>query len=181
MYSVLELTHGAIKMHRNRIWAAILGTFIVGLGAAVSVQAALRQRACAAIRAACEQAGFVQGGARTGDGLFVDCIAPIIRQTPQPPRASRPLPKIDLQLVADCKAQNPNLGQRNAPPSQAAQPPAQSSPLPRAAIPQVAPAQQRNAPPSQAVVPPASPPNPVATPPQAAPAPQSNKTSIDQE
>ena len=98
----------------------------------------------------------MQGGARTGDGLFVDCIAPIIRQTPQPPRASRPLPKIDLQLVADCKAQNPNFGQRNAPPSQAAQPPAQSSPLPRAVTPQVAPAQQRNAPPSQAVVPPAS-------------------------
>jgi hypothetical protein len=119
MYSVLELTRGAINMHRNQIWAAILGTFIVGLGAAVSVQAAPRQRACAEIRAACEQAGFVQGGARTGDGLFVDCIAPIIRQTPQPPRASRPLPKIDLQLVADCKAQNPNFGQRNAPPSQA--------------------------------------------------------------
>jgi len=166
-------------MHRNRIWPVIFGTLIVGLGPAVSVQAAPRQRACAAIRAACEQAGFVQGGARTGDGLFVDCIAPIIRQTPQPPRASRPLPKIDLQLVADCKAQNPNFGQRNAPPSQAAQPPAQSSPLPRAA--QVPPAQQRNAPPSQAVEPPASSPNPVATPPQAAPAPQSNKTGIGQE
>ena len=181
MYSVLELRHGAINMHRNQIWPAILGTFIVGLSAAVSVQAAPRQRACAEIRAACEQAGFVQGGARTGDGLFVDCIAPIIRQTPQPPRASRPLPKIDLQLVADCKAQNPNFGQRNAPPSQAAQPPARSSPLPRAATPQGAPAQQHNAPPSQAVEPPASPPNPAATPPQAAPAPQSNKTGIDQE
>ena len=168
-------------MQRNRIWAVIFGTLIVGLGPAVSVQAAPRQRACAAIRAACEQAGFVQGGARTGDGLFVDCIAPIIRQTRQPPRASRPLPKIDLQLVADCKAQNPNFGQRNAPPSQAAQPPAQSSPLPRAATPQVPPAQQRNAPPSQAVEPPASSPNPVATPPQAAPAPQSNKTGIGQE
>ena len=168
-------------MHRNRIWPVIFGTLIVGLGPAVSVQAAPRQQACAAIRAACEQAGFVQGGARTGDGLFVDCIAPIIRQTPQPPRASRPLPKIDLQLVADCKAQNPNFGQRNAPPSQAAQPPAQSSPLPRAVTPQVAPAQQRNAPPSQAVEPPASSPNPVATPPQAAPAPQSNKTGIGQE
>jgi len=181
IWSALELTHEAIKMHQNQIWAAILGTLIVGLDPAVSVQAAPRQRACAEIRAACEQAGFVQGGARTGDGLFVDCIAPIIRQTPQPPRASRPLPKIDLQLVADCKAQNPNFGQRNAPPSQAAQPPAQSSPLPRAVTPQVAPAQQRNAPPSQAVVPPASPPNPAATPPQAAPAPQSNKTGIGEE
>ena len=74
MYSVLELTHGAIK-YRNQIWAAILGMFIVGLGATVSVQAAPRQRACAEIRAACEQAGFVQGGARLGDGLFADCAA----------------------------------------------------------------------------------------------------------
>jgi hypothetical protein len=74
MYSVLQPTHGAIK-HRNQIWAAILGTFIVGLGATVSVQAAPRQRACAEIRSACEQAGFVQGGARSGDGLFVDCVA----------------------------------------------------------------------------------------------------------
>src|SRR5262249_51376269 len=114
------------------------------LGAAVSVQAAPRQRACAEIRAACEQAGFVQGGARSGDGLFVDCIMPIMRGTPQPRRASRPLPQINLQLVADCKAQNPNFGQRNAPPSQAPQPPMEASPLPRAATPQGAPAPQTN-------------------------------------
>jgi hypothetical protein len=30
-------------MHRDRIWAAILGTFIVGLGAAMSVETAPRQ------------------------------------------------------------------------------------------------------------------------------------------
>jgi hypothetical protein len=91
-------------MHRNQIWAAILVTFIVGLGAAVSVQAAPRQRACAEIRAACEQAGFVQGGAGAGDGLFVDCMAPIVRGTPQSRQATKPLPQIDPQLVADCKA-----------------------------------------------------------------------------
>ncbi len=55
-----------------------------GIAARHASGAAPRQRACAAIRALCEQAGFVRGGARTGDGLFVDCIAPIIRQTPQP-------------------------------------------------------------------------------------------------
>jgi hypothetical protein len=80
-----------------------------GIAARHASGAAPRQRACAAIRALCEQAGFVRGGARTGDGLFVDCIAPIIQQTPQPPRASRPLPKIDPQLVADCKAQKSEL------------------------------------------------------------------------
>src|SRR6516165_3763379 len=68
MYSVLELTHGAIK-YRNQIWAAILGMFIVGLGATVSVQAAPRQRACAEIRAACEQAGFVRVRRRPFCGL----------------------------------------------------------------------------------------------------------------
>jgi hypothetical protein len=41
------------------------------------------------------------------DGLFVDCIVPVMRGTPQPRRASKPLPQIKLQLVADCKAQNP--------------------------------------------------------------------------
>jgi len=169
-------------MHRNEIWAAILGTLIVGLGAAVSVQAAPRQPACAEIRAACEEAGFVQGGVRSGDGLFVDCIVPIMRGTPQPRRASRPLPQINLQLVADCKAQNPNFGQRNALPSQAGQPPAEASPLPRAATPQVAPTRQRNTPPSQAVERPvqASPPQPAAIP-QTAPAPQTNDGGIGQE
>jgi hypothetical protein len=178
----LELTHGAIKMHRNQIWAAIFGTFVVGLGAAVSVQAAPRQRACAEIRAACEQAGFVQGGARSGNGVFVDCIVPIMRGTPQPRRASRPLPPINLQLVADCKALNPNFGQRNALPSQAGQPPVEASPLPRGATPQVAPARQRNAPPAQEVEPPVqvSPPQPAAIP-QPAPALQTNDGGIGQE
>jgi hypothetical protein len=66
-------------------------------------------------------------------------------------------------FATDCKAQNPNFGQRNATPSQAAQPPGQVSPLPRAAP------QQRNAPSSQTVEPPASPTNPAASPPQPAP------------
>ena len=150
-------------MHRNRMWAVALGTLVGALGLAISVQAAPRERPCAAIRALCEQAGFVRGGARTGDGLFLDCIAPIIKQLPQPPRASRPLPKIDPQLVADCKAQNPNFGQRNATPSQAAPPPGQSSSLPRAAP------QQRNAPSSQAVEPSTNPASPAASPSEAAP------------
>jgi hypothetical protein len=154
-------------MQRNQIWALMLGTLIVGFGAAVSVQAAARERACGAIRAACEQAGFVLGGARAGDGLFMHCIAPIMRQTPQPRRASKPLPKIDLGLVADCKVQSPNFGQRMAPRWQTAEPPMVESP--RVATPQVAPPRQRSAPLSQSIEPPlqASPPRGAATPPQA--------------
>jgi hypothetical protein len=71
-------------------------------------------RPCAEIVAACRQAGFVQGGAKAGNGLQLDCIAPIIQGTPQPRRASQPLPQIAPQLVAACKARNPNFGQRSA-------------------------------------------------------------------
>jgi hypothetical protein len=169
-------------MHQDQIWAAIFGTFVFGLVGVVAVQAAPRQRACAEIRAACEQAGFVQGGARTGDGLFVDCIAPIMRGGAQPRRSSKSLPQIDGQLVADCKAQNPNFGQRATPPLQATEPSARVSPLPQAASPQLAPAGQRRAPPSESVEPPvqASTPQSPATP-QVAPGPPLNDAGIGEE
>jgi hypothetical protein len=110
----------------------MLCAFVASLGTAVVAEAAPRQRPCAEIRAACEQAGFVQGGAKAGDGIVADCIRPIMQGTPQPRRANKPLPQIDQQLVADCKAQNPNFGQRNAPPSQATEPPPASAPAPTA-------------------------------------------------
>jgi hypothetical protein len=78
-------------MHNNQIHLAILGAIIVVFGAVSSaVDAAPRPRACVEIRSACEHAGFVRGGARAGNGLFVDCIAPIMRGTRQPRRASLP-------------------------------------------------------------------------------------------
>jgi hypothetical protein len=79
----------------------------------------------------------VQGGAWAGDGLFVDCITPIMRGFARPRRSNKPLPQIDGQLVADCKAQNPNFGQRTTLPSQASEPSARVSPLPQAASPQL--------------------------------------------
>ena len=96
----------------------------------------------------------MQGGASAGDGLFVDCIAPIMRGFVRPRVSNKPLPHIDGQLVADCKAQNPNFGQRTTLPSQATEPSARVSPLPQAASPQLAPAGQRNGPPSESVEPP---------------------------
>ena len=84
----------------------------------------------------------MRGGAGGGNGLFVDCIAPVMRGTPQPRRASKPLPQIDPRLVAECKTQNPNFGQGNAAPSQAVEPPVQASPPPPASSPQVTPASQ---------------------------------------
>src|SRR5438132_6476883 len=105
--------------------SAILGMPLVGLVTCGTVHAAPRQPACVEIMAVCEQAGFVRGDAKAGDGLFVDCVVPILRGTPQRRRASKPLPQVDPRLVADCKVQHRNLGQRFAPPSQ---PPEPSSP-----------------------------------------------------
>jgi adenylate cyclase len=65
---------------------------------------------CAQIRQTCELAGFVQGAMRDGSGLQVDCIRPIMRGTPQPVWAPKPLPHIDPHIVEACRARNANFG-----------------------------------------------------------------------
>jgi beta-lactamase class C len=65
---------------------------------------------CDQITAACEQAGFAYGRQKSGSGLEVDCMGPIMEGTSQPPQASRPLPQIDQQVVTACKASNPSFG-----------------------------------------------------------------------
>jgi len=75
---------------------------------------------CAQIAAACRRAGFVRNGAKSGIGIVVDCIRPIMVGTPQGVQGVKPLPQIDPQLVAACKQQNPNFGtarRANPPPS----------------------------------------------------------------
>jgi hypothetical protein len=59
------------------------------------------------------------GGARNGDGIQVDCIRPIMLGIAQPRNATKPLPQLDPQIVAACKARNPDFGQlgRRAPPA----------------------------------------------------------------
>jgi len=71
-----------------------------------------QQGPCQQIMAACRQAGFVQGGAKTGAGLQVDCVRPIMQGGVfQRPKATKALPQVDPQIVAACKARNPNFGQ----------------------------------------------------------------------
>ena len=85
--------------------------------------------ACGQITAACERAGFFYGGVNSGNGLVVDCIQPIMQDKPQRPAAIRPLPSIDPQVVASCRASNPNFGQARAtPPALTAPPHAASAP-----------------------------------------------------
>src|SRR5215469_10943420 len=119
-------SHGG-KMRGSR---TTLGILLVA-SITCELQAAPRQPACIEIMASCEQAGFVRGDAKAGDRLFMDCVIPIVRGMPQRPRASKPLPQIDPKLVADCKIQNPNFGQRVARPPQPGESAIQASPTPQ--------------------------------------------------
>jgi len=65
---------------------------------------------CAQIREACQQAGFVPNGAKTGIGIAVDCIRPIMDGTPQRSQATKPLPAFDPRVVSACKERSPNFG-----------------------------------------------------------------------
>jgi hypothetical protein len=129
--------------------SASLGILFVASITAGSVYAAPRRPACVEIMASCEQAGFVRGDAKAGDGLFIDCVLPIVRGTPQRRRASKPLPEIELR--ATCRASIPT--KRN---------PVQASPRPT--IPEGTPTHQRTPPPPSPAVEPPVQPNVPATP-----------------
>lgn len=66
--------------------------------------AAAADTACAEVRKACLDAGFVQGGQRSGRGLQKDCVVPLLHGAPQPARATLPLPHVDASTIAACKA-----------------------------------------------------------------------------
>ncbi len=95
-------------MRGNRLGVGLLWAGLAGLGAASAASAA--PAPCAEITAACESAGFTPGDARGGNGLKLDCVDPIMQGTPQPRRARLPLPAVDPQVVAACKAGDPRFG-----------------------------------------------------------------------
>jgi hypothetical protein len=66
---------------------------------------------CDEISSACKSAGFVQGDAKQGNGLWIDCIDPIMQGVKQPPKATKPLPSISSEVVAACKQKNPKFGE----------------------------------------------------------------------
>jgi len=102
--------------------------FVLGVFSAFHVAQGLGP--CQQIMEACESAGFVRGGVAGGNGLVVDCINPIMQGTTSSPKASKPLPQIDPQVVAACKSKNPSFGHLNAPLSEAVKQSAQvSTPL----------------------------------------------------
>jgi len=113
-------------MSRGRNGLGFVCALVVAVAAA-SQAAQAAEGPCEQITAACQAAGFVRGEARSGNGLEVDCVAPIIAGTATPARATKPLPAIDPQVVAACRARNPRLGQRG---STASGPANQTPPIP---------------------------------------------------
>jgi len=65
---------------------------------------------CTEITNACKAAGFVNGAAKSGNGIAADCMVPLADGTPQPAKAMIPLPKVDPAIIAACKAVNTNFG-----------------------------------------------------------------------
>jgi serine/threonine protein kinase len=76
----------------------------------IAKNAARRAQPCAQITNACKAAGFTNHGIKSGNGLGADCITPIIEGTPQPKKATVPLPKVDPNIIAACKVVNPEFG-----------------------------------------------------------------------
>jgi len=65
---------------------------------------------CRAIEQACKNAGFIQGDWKKGDGLWRDCVDPIMQGQTNVPGATKPLPSVDAKAVTDCKAARPKFG-----------------------------------------------------------------------
>jgi hypothetical protein len=66
---------------------------------------------CEEIESACKSAGFVQGDAKQGNGLWVDCVDPIMQGAKQPAKATKPLPSVSADVVSACKQKNPKFGE----------------------------------------------------------------------
>jgi N-acetylglucosamine-6-sulfatase len=117
-----------ISMRRALMPIGVLGMLLLaGLAAPFAVSAPREEGPCGQVMAACERAGFARGAARAGNGLQVDCINPIMQGEAQPPRARKPLPPINPQVVEACRAGNPTFGQAKGPPPE---PVAQPVPVP---------------------------------------------------
>jgi hypothetical protein len=63
-----------------------------------------------------DRRGSCRAAQKIGVGLGVDCVRPIVQGTAQRRKASKALPQVDQQIVAACKARNPNFGKANASP-----------------------------------------------------------------
>ena len=70
-------------MRAIAILVTVVGLLVSGLSVPLRAEPASMGGPCAEIRAACLGAGFVPNGARSGIGIAVDCVQPIMAGTPQ--------------------------------------------------------------------------------------------------
>ena len=131
---------GKIAVRQQWIRIVKLSTILLALAAPFVAHKAVAEGPCEEIKRACLNAGFVQGGVKAGNGLWLDCIDPIMQGTAQRHKASKPLPQVDPKLVTACKAQDPTFGQPKAPSDTGAQPAPVNPPTPAPAVQNVAPA-----------------------------------------
>ncbi|MBC7661184.1 MAG: hypothetical protein H7249_15915 [Chitinophagaceae bacterium] len=66
---------------------------------------------CKQIAEACKTAGFVKGDWKKGDGLWRDCVDPIVQGQTTVAGATKPLPTVDPVIVSACKEKNPKFGE----------------------------------------------------------------------
>ena len=106
-------------MRHLLISRSTLCTMIAGIALPLAAQTAeaAPPASCEQIVMACTNAGFVKGDAKQGYRLWADCVDPIMRGTPQPPKVVKPLPAVSPDLVAACRQSDPNFGEgKKAPP-----------------------------------------------------------------
>jgi N-acetylglucosamine-6-sulfatase len=94
--------------HKRRLIAIRMFLPVCSVALSASMAA---QNPCAQIRAACQSAGYVQGGVKSGKGLQVDCVQPLLQGMTTNAKTGKPLPQVDPQLIAACRARNPNSAQ----------------------------------------------------------------------
>src|ERR1700683_520585 len=92
------------SIRRTLVHVLIMLVILFGLNLVFTDDQVRADRAaCDQIKTACKNAGFVLGGGAR-NGLLVDCSQQIVQGTAQPKSASKPLPKINSQLVNACRA-----------------------------------------------------------------------------
>ena len=93
-------------------WTRITCLCAVAVGFAISFPAskAQGQDPCEQIKTTCINAGFVPGGGASGNGLWRDCVNPILQGRAWSRKSGTPVPQVDPQIVAACQAQDPGFG-----------------------------------------------------------------------
>jgi hypothetical protein len=88
--------------------------FVLALSISLSARAADPKGGppgpCQQVADACKSAGFIPGDWKKGDGLWADCVDPIMQGKTSVPGATKPLPTVDPNLVTQCKAKHPKYG-----------------------------------------------------------------------